>query len=71
MVGLAAAKDRGATVRGGVPATQDATGSTSTQTKTKGNQPTLDSSPKAVNFGDIKGESTDKDHKDWVVPRGN
>jgi hypothetical protein len=21
----------------------------------------------AVNFGDIKGESTDKDHKDWVM----
>jgi len=20
-----------------------------------------------VNFGDIKGESTDKDHKDWVT----
>ncbi len=20
-----------------------------------------------VNFGDIKGESTDKDHKDWVM----
>jgi hypothetical protein len=44
MVGLAAAKDRGATVRGSVPAKQDATGSTSTQTKARGNQPTLDSS---------------------------
>jgi hypothetical protein len=22
----------------------------------------------AVNFGDIKGESTDKDHKDWILP---
>ncbi len=22
---------------------------------------------KAFNFGDIKGESTDKDHKDWVM----
>ncbi len=23
-----------------------------------------------VNFGDIKGESTDKDHKDWVSVAG-
>jgi hypothetical protein len=23
-----------------------------------------------VNFGDIKGESTDKDHKDWVMALG-
>lgn len=46
MVELAAAKDHGATVRGGVPAKQDATGSTSTQTKAKGNQ--LDDADKAV-----------------------
>ncbi len=24
-----------------------------------------------ANFGDIKGESTDKDHKDWVVIEGS
>ena len=64
MVGLAAAKDRGATVRGGGPTTQDATGSTSTQTISKKGDAKKDKAPK-MKIGEIKGESIDYEGARW------
>jgi hypothetical protein len=68
MVGLAAAKDRGATVRGGGPATQDAIGSTSTQTISKkgdAKDAKKDKKTKIDEISEIKGESIDYQGAGW------